>query len=623
MSTTILITTTQFYSTTNTPFTATATVTYINASSTVSLTASIDTSISSFSTTESSNVDFALALDNPKLSVSASTAITHSTSASNIRIIAGTVILKLYGERSTSDSSVQIVTAKAEIPSIDTKVTITPTKLTTTASQTFNGLSYTLSVKDIAGSDVTLSGTAYKEVISPASSSSSPPTTTALVITTTVFHTGSTSTITSFYSTPVVISTSSTTIPNNYAESTQWWLEYTVTDQYGITYKTTTHSYYVTTGYSSNFKFTILHNNTPLNAPFNIKCERSIYSASELDFSLTPKDMVLTTTSGLDQYSIAIGDEVSFWYLGNLVFTGNIQNITKHNNNTYDLVAYDSLYYLTALRVSMNLGSDDASSTVLFGNMITNILSDSGKSVSVPSTTNPGFGYKLNTGISIYFPLMQLSSLFGLKFAATNTNGLVLTKVYSTSTTKLVENSNNYVPNRNNDVNYGYNNVTVTANEFTGSGGVITTTVRASTTSVTEQVTNKQLSYMWLYVNSDAEWSNLPLTTTSKPATVETLSELGLNLLSSFNQQGYSEVNLWFNLKGYPANTTNGISQSSILNLGVPNNFTVTFSDKSVWENLFISKYTIDQTGLKLKLVNMHQDLWSMMNSITATSTST
>ena len=622
MSTTILVTTTTIGYAIGT-FTADAVITYINASSTVSLKASVDTSTLPFSTTESSNVDFALALDNPELTLSASSAATHSTSASNVRIISGTVILKLQGEVNTANQSEVLVTATAEIPSINTKVTLTPTELTTTASQTYNGLSYSLSVKDIAGTSITLSGTAYKEVISPASSSSSPPTTTALVITTTHFNTGATSTITAFYNTPVVISTSSTTIPNNYAPSTQWWLEYTITDEYGITYKTTTHSYYVTTGYSSNFKFTILHNNTPLNAPFNIKCERSIYSASELDFSLTPKDMVLTTTSGLDQYSIKVGDEVSFWYLGHLVFTGNIQDITKHNNNTYDLVAYDSLYYLTALRVNMNLGSDDAGSTVSFGSMVTNILSDSGKTVIVPSTTNGGFGYKLNTGISIYFPLMQLSTLFGLKFAATNTNGLVLTNIYSQSTTKLVENTNNYVPNRNNDVNYGYNNVTVTANEFTGSGDVITTTVRTSTASVTEQVTNKQLSYMWLYVNSDVEWSNLPLTTTSKPATVSTLSELGLNVLGSFNQQGYSEVNLWFNLKGYPANTTNGISQSSILNLGVPNNFTVTFSDKSVWNNLFISKYTIDQTGLQLKLVNMHQDLWSMMNSITATSTST
>ena len=622
MSTTILVTTTTIGYAIGT-FTADAVITYINASSTVSLKASVDTSTLPFSTTESSNVDFALALDNPELTLSASSAATHSTSASNVRIISGTVILKLQGEVNTANQSEVLVTATAEIPSINTKVTLTPTELTTTASQTYNGLSYSLSVKDIAGTSITLSGTAYKEVISPASSSSSPPTTTALVITTTHFNTGATSTITAFYNTPVVISTSSTTIPNNYAPSTQWWLEYTITDEYGITYKTTTHSYYVTTGYSSNFKFTILHNNTPLNAPFNIKCERSIYSASELDFSLTPKDMVLTTTSGLDQYSIKVGDEVSFWYLGHLVFTGNIQDITKHNNNTYDLVAYDSLYYLTALRVNMNLGSDDAGSTVSFGSMVTNILSDSGKTVIVPSTTNGGFGYKLNTGISIYFPLMQLSTLFGLKFAATNTNGLVLTNIYSQSTTKLVENTNNYVPNRKNDVNYGYNNVTVTANEFTGSGSAITTTVRTSTASVTEQVTNKQLSYMWLYINSDVEWSNLPLTTTSKPAIVSTLSELGLNVLSSFNQQGYSEVNLWFNLNGYPVNTTNGISQTGILNLGVPNNFTVTFSDKSVWNNLFISKYTIDQTGLKLKLVNMHQDLWSMMNSITATSTST
>ena len=118
MSTTVLITTTQGFSSTNTPFTATATVTYINASSTTTLTASVDTTTLSFSTTESSNVDFALMLDDPKLTLSASSAVTHSTSASNIRIISGTVILKLYGERSTSDSSVQIVTAKAEIPSM-------------------------------------------------------------------------------------------------------------------------------------------------------------------------------------------------------------------------------------------------------------------------------------------------------------------------------------------------------------------------------------------------------------------------------------------------------------------------------------------------------------------------
>jgi hypothetical protein len=550
---------------------------------------------------------------------------TSTVVVSDVHLIAGTYTLKLhkYIHELGDNLSYPEWEGEATIPTRNTVATITPVSLTTTAAGINNALSYILTVNNIAtatsSTKAQLVGEFVNEVTTSPKSTTVMPSTTATDVTTT-YIINSTST----YSKVISVVSTSTDYPNNVTGGLQWFFQYKFTDSTGWVTTLPVRTYYVTSSYNSSYRFTILVNGTKLYAPFNIACERSIYSAGELDFSITPKDMKVTSTSSFTTtYSVNKGDTVTFWYLGNLVFTGTIENIKKKNTNQYDLIAYDKLYYLTAVRKTLSLGVSNKSSTVSFGVMISNIFSGTSTAVTVPTTTYEGFGYKLTNTISPYFSLMQLSNLLGYKFGSTATNLVALSKIYNSSTTTvLTENNNNWIPKKRNDVNYGYNQIYVTANDYTTTNDSKLTTSSTSKESTTGQITSKSLVFNWLYLAGD-KWSKLITSTggeslTTSVGNTSTLAKQGLVILGSYNQQGYLSASTWFNLQSLPISST-GLTQAKLLNLSEPNRFTIKFSDKSTWSNLFLSKYTITSSGLMLTLVNMHQDLWSLMNTVTAT----
>ncbi len=550
-------------------------------------------------------------------------AYTSTVVVSDVHLIAGTYTVKLHKFiYKSGDVSYPEWKGEATIPTRNTIASITPVGLTTTAAGISNALSYLLTFQNIAPATSTdkakLVGDFSSKVTSAPKSTTVMPSTTDTHVTTT-YIINSTSTYSKVIS---VNSVTSTVFPNSVTAGLQWFFQYTFTDSTGWVITFPVRTYYVTSSYNSSYRFTVLVNDKKLDAPFNITCERSIYSAGELDFALTPHDMITSTVNNTTTYSINKGDKVTFWYLGNLVFTGTIENIKKKNTNEYDLTAYDKLYYLTAVRKDISLGNNNRSSTVNFGTMISNIFASTSTAFSLPTSTYEGFGYKLNNTISPYFSLMQLSNLLGYKFGTTLTNSVVLSPIYSTTTTVLKENNNNWIPRKKNDVNYGYNQIYVTANDYTSTNASKLTTSVATAASITGQITSKSLVYNWLYL-AGIEWSNLITSTggvspSSPLGFASTLAKQGLVILGNNNQQGFLSASTWFNLKSLNVSGA-GFTQQSLLNLGYPNRFTIVFSDNTEWHNLFLSKYTITSSGLMLTLVNMHQDLWSLMNTVTAT----
>ena len=94
---------------------------------------------------------------------------------------------------------------------------------------------------------------------------------------------------------------------------------------------------------TASLRMSVLVNGKNVNA-FQIQSEKLLDMTGKLQFT-TLRQYMFSTTNGSTTY-MKIGDAVEFYFVGNLVWTGIVQNIQKNSNMTYDITAYDQMMLL-------------------------------------------------------------------------------------------------------------------------------------------------------------------------------------------------------------------------------------------------------------------------------------
>ena len=156
-----------------------------------------------------------------------------------------------------------------------------------------------------------------------------------------------------------------------------------------------------------------------------------------------------------------IGDAVEFYFVGNLVWTGIVQNIQKNSNMTYDITAYDQIYYLSSLRITADIASE--SNPVGAASLIGKVLDYSTVSYDVSSIGYEGLYASVSSTQPIYYELVELASALGYAFFCDNEAVMKLIPFAGSTTYSITENNNCIVSSKVNDVNYYFNQLILEA----------------------------------------------------------------------------------------------------------------------------------------------------------------
>jgi hypothetical protein len=361
---------------------------------------------------------------------------------------------------------------------------------------------------------------------------------------------------------------------------------------------------------TTSLPFTVLVNGKDVHA-MNIVSEKNIDVAGELDFTVVKRYMY-STTNGVVSF-MAVGDLVEFYLYNTLVFSGNIQNISMKSNMQYDIQAYDALYYLAGTRFEANIGSPY--NPLDLGGLFGKLVSYSTLAYNFTKTGYGGFSANILSNQSVYYQFLQLATILGYGTYVDNNNTLHLQPLIGTTSTTFTENVNCIFSTTLNDTNYFYNTVNLIANskqsiDVCSTTNLITTCETISTTILSTTIlsttitgasaTAKKIDLNWLSVNGGGTWID------GKSVSLESLADIALERFT----EGYREIKVWYSLSGANATT--------FLNIGYNGNITAKFVDGRNWTNLFISRVTINSTGMYLTLVNFPKDIWSQIDSITS-----
>lgn len=330
----------------------------------------------------------------------------------------------------------------------------------------------------------------------------------------------------------------------------------------------------------------------------SLQLSRTIDVSSELLLTITQKDMF----NGATQV-IRDGDPVQFYYLDKLVFSGAVQNIQKTSQMMYNITAYDELYYLSHIKLNRSVANNNTSLGQDFGNILGYAIAGAGVNYNVSTTGYSGFGFSFTGTTTAYFDLIQIASILGYKTVMSGDN-LVLTKKRGGTTYSITENQNCIVKTKTTNSNYFYNAILVKANQNTDSGTAFTIgTAYGSTTEAKFlgiQNSVKTISAPWLYVREGLTWTN------GGTSSVQELANMAAQLFPT----GYNEVKMWYNVKS--------TGNYNFIALDNSQEFTVTFQDGTVWNNLICTEVYIDVNGVVLTLANFEGDIWSLLNTLTS-----
>ncbi len=343
---------------------------------------------------------------------------------------------------------------------------------------------------------------------------------------------------------------------------------------------------------TASLRMSVLVNGKNVRA-FQIQSEKLLDMTGKLTFT-TLRQYMFSTTSGATTY-MQIGDAVEFYFVGNLVWTGIVQNIQKNSNMTYDITAYDQIYYLSSLRITADIASE--SNPVGAASLIGKVLDYSTVSYDVSSIGYEGLYASVSSTQPIYYELVELASALGYAFFCDNEAVMKLIPFVGSTTYSITENNNCIVSSKVNDVNYYFNQLTL---EATVGGASSTVTVGSSTFAPSgkngEIDSSKSLDMSWLGV--------VPSSSSTYVGSVEALAEKALKQFPD----GYREVRLWYSATAPNATT--------FMAGGVDGKFSVTFRDGTVWNNLILAEVEITQSGLFLVLENFVRDVWSLLDSL-------
>ncbi len=308
----------------------------------------------------------------------------------------------------------------------------------------------------------------------------------------------------------------------------------------------------------------------------NIVCTRQTNQASELKFTI-PKSY--------ESY-VQIGNVVSFWYLGNLAFTGTVQSFTKKSTMEYDIIAYDGLFTATLTSnqsISKGYISKMVSSLLSLANVATNLLT---------STSNfQDVTLHLQTDNILYVAdLMALNTGYYIYMNNNNqANISQYAELLSLSSTIITENQNGVVlVDKKIDDNYQYSEVDLNYSQY-----YISTVVTEKTFDSLHR------SY---FVSTIPNVKQNIVTSGTTGSNIKKLNEYWLTSSSVATAQGYADTiyNLFKNGWQYAT-----ILTPSYYDITKQASYQINCADGTTFYNLTLIKVVISNSGLEATFANV------------------
>lgn len=296
---------------------------------------------------------------------------------------------------------------------------------------------------------------------------------------------------------------------------------------------------------------------------YNIKMQKTINSAGSLVFTI-PKNQF-----GL----ISVGDTVLMYYRNKVVFTGNIQIITKYSTAEYNITAYDGMWYLAGI-VDTTVTDTVSGLVIKYGNqtpMNTQYITQD----QIPTQVTCNF-----EGKSVLQRLLELVAGFGYYLVCDELNNLRLVSYQNSVDIQLTENKQVLVYAKAFDVLRQYGSVQVTATI----GGQSYSVFSGSGTPV-HQI-------------GQSGWLSLP-----SYGVLESFAQT----LGSTYLQGNWDIQL-IGYTYYPIYNTNTLSEIET--------YQVSFADGTVLNNLIETGISIQNNGVNMILMTYSDVILQLLTSL-------
>ncbi len=296
---------------------------------------------------------------------------------------------------------------------------------------------------------------------------------------------------------------------------------------------------------------------------YNIKMQKTINSAGSLVFTI-PKNQF-----GL----VSVGDTVLMYYRNKVVFTGNIQIITKYSTAEYNITAYDGMWYLAGI-VDTTVTDTVSGLVIKYGNqtpMNTQYITQD----QIPTQVTCNF-----EGKSVLQRLLELVAGFGYYLVCDELNNLRLVSYQNSVDIQLTENKQVLVYAKAFDVLRQYGSVQVTATI----GGQSYSVFSGSGTPV-HQI-------------GQSGWLSLP-----SYGVLESFAQT----LGSTYLQGNWDIQL-IGYTYYPIYNTNTLSEIET--------YQVSFADGTVLNNLIETGISIQNNGVNMILMTYSDVILQLLTSL-------